>query len=171
MLITVILIFLIRKIFVNANQIFKETLKDMITIQDLDAPSSPTTNYVPQKRKQGGAKAVKVAKKDMWRAEEDLRLMQIIDMHSARNWNEISNILKGRSAKQCRQRWHNNLDPLFKRCKWSKAEEKALFLLHKIHGTQWAKIAKALGNRRTDNAIKNYWNCHLNSQANIQKTC
>ena len=75
----------------------------MISTKDLEAQSP--TNVIPMKRKQKGAKggaAVKVAKKDMWRPDEDFRLMQIIDMHSARNWNEISNMLKGRSAKQCR---------------------------------------------------------------------
>ena len=74
----------------------------MNSAKDLEAKTP--TNLIPMKRKQKGAKGatIKVAKKDMWRPDEDLRLMQIIDMHSARNWNEISNMLKGRSAKQCR---------------------------------------------------------------------
>ena len=63
-----------------------------------DQEAQPTTNLIPMKRKQkGGVKDAaaepKVAKKDMWRPDEDLHLMQIIDVHSARNWNEISKIL------------------------------------------------------------------------------
>ena len=63
-----------------------------------DQEAQSTGNLLPMKRKQkgdvkGAATAVKVAKKDMWRPDEDLRLMQIIDLHSARNWNEISNLL------------------------------------------------------------------------------
>ena len=63
-----------------------------------DQESQPTTNLIPMKRKQkvgvkDTAAVTKVAKKDMWRPDEDLHLMQIIDVHSARNWNEISKIL------------------------------------------------------------------------------
>ena len=43
------------------------------------------------------------------------------------DWNDISNQIGGRTAKQCRERWQNHLDPLLKFGNWS-AEEDTLLI-------------------------------------------
>jgi len=39
--------------------------------------------------------------------------------------------LDGRSGKQCRERWHNHLDPQINKTAWNEDEEQIIFMAHK----------------------------------------
>ena len=49
--------------------------------------------------------------KGPWAAEEDALLTQLVAELGAEKWVAIANQLGTRSGKQCRERWHNHLDP------------------------------------------------------------
>ena len=51
--------------------------------------------------------------------EEDDLVVQLVMQHGPKNWSNIAKHLPGRIGKQCRERWHNHLNPDIRKERWT----------------------------------------------------
>lgn len=97
-------------------------------------------------------------KKGPWTPEEDALLEEAVSANGGRRWSTIALSLPGRIAKQCRERWHNHLQPNINKEPWTEQEDLKIQLGVVRHGHKWSTIARGMPGR-TDNQIKNRYNC------------
>lgn len=90
--------------------------------------------------------------------EEDqqlLQLVQYIGVNDKSNWYFIASHIKGRTPRQCRERYQLFLsDDVRKKAKWTKDEDELLISKYKIYGPHWKQMEQFF-NGRTSYNIKN----------------
>ncbi|ESQ39619.1 hypothetical protein EUTSA_v10001097mg [Eutrema salsugineum] len=81
----------------------------------------------------------------VWKNTEDEILKAAVMKYGKNQWARISSHLVRKSAKQCKARWYEWLDPSIKKTEWTKEEDEKLLHLAKLLPTQWRTIAPIVG--------------------------
>lgn len=119
-------------------------------------------------------------------------MTRLVAEHGAKRWSLIATSIRGRTGKQCRERWLNHLDPAVNKGVWSAEEDRVLVEAQARLGNRWSQIARMLQGRcaasgrsrssapqaavsdyyyllmavaappRSENAVKNRWNSLMN---------
>eukprot|EP00038_Savillea_parva_P008761 m.179009 g.179009 ORF g.179009 m.179009 type:complete len:779 (+) comp14664_c0_seq1:64-2400(+) len=81
----------------------------------------------------------------VWKNTEDEILKAAVMKYGKNQWSRIASLLHRKTAKQCKARWFEWLDPEIKKTEWSREEEEKLLHLAKLMPTQWRTIAPIIG--------------------------
>ncbi|KAK8845121.1 hypothetical protein M9Y10_021302 [Tritrichomonas musculus] len=92
--------------------------------------------------------------------DEDNKLKKLVEKYGKQNWNSISSFMSNRTAKQCRDRYCNYLNPGIFHGEWANEEDELLIKLFNEKGPKWSCIQKFFPYRST-NSIKNRWQFFL----------
>ena len=101
-----------------------------------------------------GVRASPLKSTTSWTKDEDEKLIAAVNFHGAQKWTALSSEIEGRTGKQCRERWHNHLNPEINNNPWAELEDDTIMYYYQKIGSKWSTISKMM-NGRTDNAIKN----------------
>ena len=91
---------------------------------------------------------------------EDEKIVEHVLKFGPKKWSLLVKKMPERSAKQCRERWMNSLNPHINKKPWTEQEDQLIVQLVRKYGNKWALISKFLPGR-SDNSIKNRWNSSL----------
>lgn len=129
--------------------------KDIIPFPDESFSESPSASSPcvapPKPQTKDGP-----SKKSKWTPEEDRMLIESVTKHGMSNWSLVATEVSGRTGKQCRERWTNQLCPSLNKDNWTAQEDQILLKQQQLHGNMWSKIAHFLPGR-SSNAVKNRW--------------
>jgi pre-mRNA-splicing factor CDC5/CEF1 len=81
----------------------------------------------------------------VWKNTEDEILKAAVMKYGKNQWARVASLLTRKSAKQCKARWYEWLDPSIKKIEWSREEEEKLLHLAKLLPNQWRTIAPIVG--------------------------
>lgn len=96
-----------------------------------------------------------MVKGGVWKNTEDEILKAAVMKYGKNQWARISSLLVRKSAKQCKARWYEWIDPSIKKTEWSREEEEKLLHLAKIMPNQWKTIAPIVG-RTASQCLEHY---------------
>lgn len=100
-----------------------------------------------------------LSKKIKFTKTEDMKLKELIEKYSTNDWKKIAKHMQPRTARQCRERWCNYIDPNLSHEPWTSEEDEILLKIHEQIGNHWKKMEEFLPNRSKNN-IKKRW-CYL----------
>ena len=64
----------------------------------------------------------KFLRKKPWTDKEDNLVRQLVEKYGPQRWSFMAKFVQGRLGKQCRERWHNHLNPNILKVEWMPQE-------------------------------------------------
>jgi myb proto-oncogene protein len=107
-----------------------------------------------------------------WTAVEDSKLMDAVRTHGDKDWAAVAALVPRRTRSQCKNRWHNALDPSIDRAnkrtgKWAEDEDSKLKDAVQTHGGKnWGAIATLVPGRTRDQC-SNRWHSALDPSISL----
>ncbi|ELP87284.1 transcription factor MYB75, putative [Entamoeba invadens IP1] len=97
----------------------------------------------------------------IWSEKEDYLLKKGVEEFGKNCWKAVSQVVPGRTRKQCRERYLNHLDEnVQKTAAWSKEEDSLILKKQEELGNRWTEISKFLPGRAA-NTVKNRFFSYL----------
>jgi hypothetical protein len=87
---------------------------------------------------------------------EDAHLVEVVGWCGPNDWARVASYMNGRSARQCRERWNNYVNPALENVPWTPEEDDLLEEKFLEFGTHWQAIATFF-RTRSRNDIKCHW--------------
>jgi hypothetical protein len=87
---------------------------------------------------------------------EDAAIQHLVSTLGSHKWEEIGQLIPGRSARQCRERYENYLAEIISSCPWTKEDDERLLRIANECGHHWTEMAKFFPGRNPNN-LKNRW--------------
>eukprot|EP00978_Attheya_sp_CCMP212_P002435 scaffold4964_cov47-Attheya_sp.AAC.3 len=92
----------------------------------------------------------------VWKNSEDEILKAAVMKYGKQQWARVASLLNRKSAKQCKARWNEWLDPMVKKVEWSRQEDEKLLHLAKLMPAQWRTIGPLVGGRTAVQCVERY---------------
>jgi hypothetical protein len=87
---------------------------------------------------------------------DDDRLREIVGEIGTGQWNVVADRMPPRTARQCKERWNNYINPAINNIEWTQTEDQLLEQKQAELGANWRSIAKFFATRSKNN-VKNRW--------------
>lgn len=94
-----------------------------------------------------------------WLESDDKQLIQLVS-EFGHNWPLIAARMEGRTSKQVKERWTNQLDPSISTEPWTAEDDQHLVELIRDLGHSWCEIARRMKGR-TESMVKNRFHANL----------
>ena len=99
---------------------------------------------------------------------EDEALRALVKEYGETNWSLISQKMRNRNARQCRDRWRCYLRPTLVKSQWTDEEDRLLMEKYNEIGPKWSIIGKSLPGR-SEITMKNRWKLLSSAKLNGMK--
>lgn len=103
-------------------------------------------------------------KRRIFSSEEDNKLKELVAKFGSSNWRLISSYMKGKSQRQCRERYYDYLRSGLRTEPFTKEEDLLLIKNYTEIGPKWSIITKYFEGR-SPNSLKNRWHRHLKNRS------
>lgn len=114
--------------------------------------------FIPKKEKK--------RTRTLFTQNEDQQLKDLVKEYGDSDWALVAANMKGKTVRQCRERWLNNLSSSVVKSKWTEAEDNILKQKYMMYGPKWKKFEPFFKGRTSYN-IRNRWNSLSKSKKHL----